>query len=68
MYCNNNDYEDKKERNKKDETCVVVNIFCDDEDKKYSKEYDEYKKDDERKKDNNNCVVINVFCDKCKKN
>lgn len=64
MYCNKDyEYEEKKERNKNDETCVTINIFCNDDDKK---EYDDYKKDNERKNDNS-CVVINVFCDKCKK-
>ena len=62
--------EEKKERKfDLDESCVVVNIFCDEKKKEHKPEdecRDDYKKEYERK-DEKNCVTVNIFCEKCKK-
>ncbi|BCJ92573.1 hypothetical protein acsn021_01420 [Anaerocolumna cellulosilytica] len=68
-YENNNYQKEKKERRYDfDESCVIVNIFCDDKKKEYKS--DDYCKDGYKKeydKDDKNCVTINIYCDKCKK-
>ena len=63
-YCKD-DY--TKERNcRKEETCVEINIFCEDEIRKAKYDYynGNYKKD---YKDEKTCVVINIFCEDEKK-
>lgn len=59
----------KEHKDKDNECCVIVNIFCaDKKESKYKEEdyKDDYKKEYERK-DEKCCVIVNIFCEKCKK-
>lgn len=59
-----NNYKDDFKKDKEEENCVSINIFCDD-----CKKNTKYKEDGckSERKDDKSCVSINIFCDGCRK-
>ncbi|WP_041703693.1 hypothetical protein [Lachnoclostridium phytofermentans] len=66
MYNPDNNFDCKEERKfkPKEDFCVQVNIFCDEDKKEPRRREDDFKKE---RKEEEFCVQVNIFCDNCKK-